>query len=97
MKYTVESVKAVMNGLNSFQVMQEVLNELDVKQTNMVMNQLAKHSKVSIVNNNGVQVMYIAKEESQLLTLWLVVKLMLCLTVLANIEAYTYVLQMELY
>ena len=65
MKYTVESVKAVMNGLNSFQVMQEVLNELDVKQTNMVMNQLAKYSKVSVVNTKGVQVLYIAKEESQ--------------------------------
>lgn len=64
MKYTVENLKTVMNGLNSFQVMQEVLNELDAKQTNIVMNQLSKHSKVSVVNNNGVQVMYIAKEES---------------------------------
>ena len=64
MKYTVENLKTVMNGLNSFQVKQEVLNELDAKQTNIVMNQLSKHSKVSVVNNNGVQVMYIAKEES---------------------------------
>lgn len=64
MKYTVENLKTVMNGLNSFQVMQEVLNELDAKQTNIVMNQLSKYSKVSVVNNNGVQVMYIAKEES---------------------------------